>query len=269
LGCGYAVSLADGEDGQLLLHCFGGCEFAEIMPALVEFGLFDGDDEYQQHGEEDHRRVVYAHQRDDAERIAHARQIYDAASWDQRIAVYLRGRGIHLISPLLRFSETAPHRLGTHLPAILAPVVDINGKQTGTHLTYLRHDGGLKVNLPKEYQRECRGVIRGGSIRLAPHDPDTELVVGEGVESTLSAMQLFGRVGWSAVYAGGLKTLELPPAVRSIIIAADNDVSGAGQCNALAAYDRWRLEGRQVSIKTPPDIGTDFNDLLLDRGRDE
>ena len=43
--CGYALSLADGEGGQLLLHCFGGCEFDEIMPALVEYGLLDGDND--------------------------------------------------------------------------------------------------------------------------------------------------------------------------------------------------------------------------------
>ena len=78
-------------------------------------------------------------------------------------------------------------------------------------------------------------------------------------------MQLFGRAGWAAVYAGGLKTMELPPEVRRIIIAADNDASGAGQRNALEAYDRWTAEGRSGRIKTPPAVGTDFNDLLLRR----
>ena len=125
-----------------------------------------------------------------------------------------------------------------------------------------------RPTLPKEYQRECRGVIHGGAIRLAEHDPDAELIVAEGVESTFSAMQLFGRAGWAAVYAGGLKTIELPPDVRRIIIAADNDASGAGQRNALAAYDRWTAEGRSVRIKTPPDVGDDFNDVLSSqRGR--
>ena len=138
---------------------------------------------------------------------------------------------------------------------MLAPVVNVSGEQTGVHMTYLRPDGGGKADLPKEYQRECRGVIRGGAIRLAEHDPDTELIVAEGVETTLSAMQIFGLAGWSAVFAGGLKTMELPSNVRRIIIAADNDVSGAGQRNALAAYDRWTAEGRAVRIKAPPDVG--------------
>jgi putative DNA primase/helicase len=257
--CGYSLSLSDGEDGRLLVCCFGGCEFDEIMPALVEYGLLDDDD-----GDDLHvsRRVIVC-QRDNTERIAHARQIYASGVWDERIVVYQRSRGIDLVSPVLRFTEHAPHRLGARLPAMLAPVVNAVGEQTGLHMTYLRPDGGGKADLPKEYQRECRGAIHGGAIRLAEHDPDAELIVAEGIESAFSAMQLFGRAGWAAVYAGGLKTLELPSTVRAIIIAADNDASGAGQRNALAAYDRWTAEGRSVRIKTPPNLGTDFNDLLL------
>ena len=115
--CGYSLSLSDGEDGRLLAFCFGGCEFNEIMSALVEYGLLDDDD-----GDDPHvsRRVTVC-QRDGAERIAQARQIYASGVWDERIAVYLRSREIGLTSPVLRFHEQAPHRLGARLPAMLAP----------------------------------------------------------------------------------------------------------------------------------------------------
>src|SRR5262249_36019631 len=146
-------------------------------------------------------------------------------------------------------------------------VVDINGELTGVHMTYLRPDGSGKADLPRQLQRECRGVIRGGTIRLAEYDPDYPLIVGEGIESTLAAMQLFCRLGWSAVDADGLKTAELPARRRDIVIAADNDTTGAGQCAAFDARCRWLAEGRSVRIVTPPDAGTDFNDLLLVRGR--
>jgi hypothetical protein len=43
LGCGYALSLAEGEDGRLLAHCYGGCSYPELEAALVEFGLYDDD----------------------------------------------------------------------------------------------------------------------------------------------------------------------------------------------------------------------------------
>jgi hypothetical protein len=185
-GCGYGLSFCDGPDGRLLAFCYGGCPFDRIMAALVEYGLLDDDDDDDLHVS----RGVIVCQREDATRIADAQAIYASGTWDSRIAVYLRSRWITQTSPILRFLEQTPHRLSAHLPAILAPVVDVNGGQTGTHLTYLRRDGAGKADLPRKYQRECRGMIRGGAIRLAEHDPNAELIIGEGVESTFSAMQL-------------------------------------------------------------------------------
>jgi hypothetical protein len=257
-GCGYGLSFCDRADGRLLAFCFGGCAFDEIMSALVEYGLLDDDD-----GDDFHvSRGVTVCQRDNTERIAPARQIYDSGGRDERIAVYLRSRRIRLTSPVLRFTEQAPHRLGVRVPAMLAPVVNVTGEQTGLHMTFLRHDASGKADLPKEYQRESRGLIQGGAIRLIPFDPDVELVLAEGLETSLAASELFGLPCWSAVYAGGLCTLVLPPEVRRIVIAADNDASGAGQRNALAAYDRCRAEGRSVRIVAPPVVGDDFNDVL-------
>ena len=145
---------------------------------------------------------------------------------------------------------------------MLAPVVDVNSVQTGVHMTFLKKDGSGKAELPKEYQRECRGAVRGGAIRLIPFEPDVELVLAEGLETSLAASELFGLPCWSALYAGGLCSLVLPPEVRRVVIAANNDGSGAGQRAALAAYDRWRDEGRSVRIVAPPVVGDDFNDAL-------
>ena len=289
LDCGYVMSLSDGEDGRLLAFCFGGCEFDQVMSALVGYGLLDDLDDCDDSDNPLTPRPAAERIAHAAERVAQAREIYAGGVEDERVQIYLRSRGIKLTSPVLRFSEHPPHRLGAHLPAMLAPVVNISGEQTGVHMTYLRHDGGGKADLPEEFQRECRGVIRGGAIRLCEHDPYSELIIGEGIETTFAAAGLFGRVSrsavfaaietglittqlalpcWSAVFAGGLKTLELPPDVRRIIIAADNDASGAGQRNALAAYDRWTAEGREVRIKAPPDVGDDFNDVLIKRRPD-
>ena len=48
-GCGYGLSLCDGADVSLLVHCYVGCDFNEIMPALVEYGLLDDDDDVDSH----------------------------------------------------------------------------------------------------------------------------------------------------------------------------------------------------------------------------
>ena len=263
--CGYSLSLSDGEDGRLLAFCFGGCTFNEIMLALVEYGLLDGEEGDLSSLLGD-RFLPFRNDADQRRRkIQQAREIYANSAWGDRIAVYLRARAIRRTSPVLRFQEQAPHRLGARLPAMIAPIVDIDGELTGVHMTYLRRDGAGKADLPKEYQRECRGVIHGGAIRLMPFDPKVELLISEGLETGLAAAELFALPCWSAVYAGGLRSLALPPAVRRIIIAADNDVSGAGQRNALAAYDRWVAEGREVRIKCPPNAGDDFNDVLIKR----
>jgi putative DNA primase/helicase len=264
LGCGYALSLADGEDGTLLAHCFGGHEFDEIMMALVEYGLLDDDT--------DSAGPVYAgngsasHRRDDAARIAHAVEIYRLGTTDERIGIYLRSRGIALTSPVLRFSEQAPHRLGIRLPAMLAPVSDVHGEQTGVHMTFLRPDSSGKADLSKEHQRQTNGVIRGGTIRLAAHDPERPLLIAEGIETALSAMQIFALPGWAAGYAANLKdTLALPPAVQHLVIAVDHDKSGAGQRNAIEAAQRWEAEGRTVRIVMPKTVDNDFNDILKGR----
>jgi putative DNA primase/helicase len=263
-GCGYALSFCDGADGRLLVYCYGGCDFPEIFNELVQYGLLDGDPGVPPVGQ-----VIP--DRDDERRrrkIESARATYASGAEDERIGVYLRSRGIGFTSPILKFLEQAPHRLGVRLPAMLAPVVDMDGEQIGVHLTYLRPDGVGKADLPKEFQRECRGALAGGTIRLIPFNPDVELIIAEGVETALSAAEIFVLPCWSAVYAGGLRSLALPPYVRRIIIAADNDASGVGQRAALAAHDRWAAEGREVRIKAPPEVGDDFNSVLLKRRPD-
>jgi hypothetical protein len=260
LGCGYNLSLCDGEDRRMLVHCFGGCNPSLILSALVEYGLYDDDG-----GDLEVSRPVTVWQPVDPARIARAREIYASAVEDERIGVYLRSRVINLTSPVLRFLEEAPHRLGARLPAMVAPIVNAAGEQIGVHLTYLRRDGAGKANLLKEHQRETRGALAGGAIRLIPFNPEVELILAEGIETSLAASEMFELPCWSAVYAGGLKTVELPPEVRRILIAADHDEAGR-QC-ALAARGRWVAEGRAARVKVPPIPGQDFNDVLLGRRR--
>ena len=256
LGCGYSLSLANGEDGRLLAHCFGGCEFDRILAALVEFGLLD-DDSF------DYEPVwaIRSARADDADRIARAKCFYESLTPGPAIDTYLRSRSIGISSTVLRWAPYCPHRCGRTFPAMIAPVVDIDGELTAIHATFLRPDGNGKADLPRNLQRETRGIVRNGTIRLAKHDPDRELAVGEGIESVFSIMQRLELPGWSTVSADGLRTAELPPAVQRIVIAVDYDRGGAGQRNAAAAMRRWQGEGRVVRAVLPKIIGTDFNDL--------
>lgn len=263
LGCGYKLSLANGDDGKLLAYCHGGHGYEAILTALVQFGLLDDGECF------DAPLPSSKPKADPAQNIETARSIYAplAPAAGTPAECYLRSRAIGLPVPsTLRFGA-CPHRLGGAFPAMAAPVVGVDGKLTGIHMTYLHPDGTGKADFADpDFQRETRGVIRGGSIRLAPHIPERELIIAEGIETTLSAMEIFGLPGWSSVSAAGLKTVELPPTVRCVVIAEDNDLTGAGQRNALAARQRWTGEGRAVRVVIPPEAGTDFN-TILGRGK--
>jgi putative DNA primase/helicase len=132
-------------------------------------------------------------------------------------------------------------------------------------MTYLRPDGSGKIDAPrKELQRETRGPIAGGAVRLASYESDRELIVTEGIETAASCMQMFGLPAWAALSTSELKALELPPEVRNVLIAVDNDEHGAGQDASLTAMRRWQEEGRSVRRRIPNKSG-DFNDVLREQ----
>ena len=146
---------------------------------------------------------------------------------------------------------------------MVVPIVDVHGRQIGAHATFLRSDGRGKAELPKREQREFVGPRMGGAVRLADPRPGVPLLVGEGIESTLSAMQIFGLPGWAALSADGIAALELPSEIRDIRICADNDQNAVGQSAAVTAYRRWTAEDRIVRVLLPPQAGTDFRDVLV------
>ena len=97
-------------------------------------------------------------------------------------------------------------------------------------------------------------------MRLA--EPGEVLMVGEGIETCLTAMQATGHAAWAALSTSGLRALDLPTDGRDVIVLADSD--DPGEAAAQDCARRWKREGRRVRIARPPH-GMDFNDLLLGR----
>jgi hypothetical protein len=196
-----------------------------------------------------------------ADRIAAAMRIWNntTTATGTLIEVYLRARGITMPVPtVLRYHGALRHGpTKDERPAMVALVTDVDDKPVAVHRTYLRRDGAAKATV--EPNRMTLGAIRGAAVRLSPLAD--ELAIGEGIETTLSAMQATGRPGWAALSTTGLKTLALPVTVRSVIILADGD--DAGEAASRAAAARWLHEGRQVRIARAP-AGKDFNDLLME-----
>ena len=199
---------------------------------------------------------------DDTRRSEAALAIWESAKRAQGtlVEVYLASRGIHLAAPVaLRFHPGLKHPSGGIWPAMVALVTrGSDGKPLAIHRTYLARDGIGKA--PVEPQKMMLGPCRGGAVRLAK--PGDVLMVGEGIETCLAAMQASGHPAWAALSTSGLRALDLPKDVRDVIVLADGDEAGEAAARDCAL--RWQREGRRVRIARPPQ-GMDFNDMLLAR----
>jgi hypothetical protein len=175
------------------------------------------------------------------------------------VETYFRSRAITIPPPpCLRFHPELYHSpFGSHWPAMVAARAGPDGTIAAIHRTFLSQDGCGKA--PVDPQRMDLGPAKGTAIQLAPSAD--ELMVGEGIETTMSAMQATGRPGWAAGSAVALRALVLPPLVRSVIILVDGDDAGEGASRSAAS--RWIGEGRQVRIARAP-AGKDFNDILIE-----
>ncbi len=128
----------------------------------------------------------------------------------------------------------------------------VDGEPIAIHRTFVTCHGKAPVDPAKM----MLGPTRGGTVRLA--EATDKLMIGEGIESCLSAMRVTGIPTWAALSTSGLKTLGLPDGIRDVVILADGD--DAGERAAMQAARRWKGEGRRVRIARPP-RGEDFNDI--------
>jgi len=103
------------------------------------------------------------------------------------------------------------------------------------------------------------GPVAGGSVRLAPIGADGHLGIAEGIETALSAHQLFGIPVWAALSADGLRRWEWPAGVRRVTILRDAGKAGATAAAALS--ERLAAAGIAHAILAPIH-GDDFNDDL-------
>jgi hypothetical protein len=256
--CGGSLTLRDGRE-RLLIRCWAGCNSVEVFAELRRRGLT---------GRTEGARSAPISVRDEdradaARRIGLARRIWDAARDARRTPVvrYFAGRGIARSVPSsLRWAPALRRPDGTYGSGMVARVDNLDGELIGVHRTWLtRHAAGNW----RRRDRAMLGRAAGGAVRLAP--AGKTLLVGEGVETVLAAMQATGLPGWAALSTSGMVALTLPLVVGQVIVLADHDANGAGERAARAAAKRWLAEGRRVRIALPPEAGTDMADVLAGR----
>lgn len=160
---------------------------------------------------------------------------------------------------------------GPTMPGMLSAFSDVHRDITGLQRTFLSADG----------QKDTAGVSRlfvgpqaeGGAVRLGP--VGQALGIAEGVETALAASRMFGLVVWAGLTAGGVLKWLPPEGVEQIVIFADADENFTGQSAAFQLAHRLmaqKVPGTtnkpryQVQVElpgwSPPEFGTDFNDIL-------
>ena len=144
---------------------------------------------------------------------------------------------------------------------MIALAVDAAGRGQAVHRTYLAPGGTGKASL--DPPRATLGPIGGAVVRLCRPRPGEPLVIGEGIETALSAGVLTGLPAWAALSAGNLARVPLPDDVRAVQLASDHDAPG--QRAAWQAADAFTGQGRAVRVLTPDTAGDDFNDILRRR----
>jgi hypothetical protein len=254
-----SLAIREGRDGRVLLKCHAGCAQWDVIGALRDRGIWMPGSG-RSSAVPPRIADIGEHRGDGGDRGAFALQIWADCipARATLVETYLRGRGLVLPAPAsLRFHPALKHPSGALWPAMVALVTrGTDGVPVGIHRTFLARDGAGKA--PVTPAKMMLGRCGGGVVRLA-EAADT-LMVGEGIETTLSVMQVTGQPAWAALSTSGLRALNLPPEVREVVLLADGDEPGGAA--ARHAARRWVREGRSARIARAP-AGKDFNDLLI------
>lgn len=212
-----SLAISVGKDGSVLVRCHAGCHQRDLIAALRERGLWHTTGRGQGVTRDHRPGNADEPDADDLKRSAAALAIWHASrSADGTpVATYLRSRGLDLPdSPPLRFHAGLRHPSGGIWPAMVALVTHgPTGSPIAIHRTFLAQNGGGKA--PVDPAKMMLGPCRGGAVRLG--EPSPMLMVGEGIETCLAAMQATGNAAWAALSTSGLRSLDLPSRVRELI----------------------------------------------------
>jgi putative DNA primase/helicase len=253
-----SLSIRNSATGKVLVHCFAGCEPQRVIQALKDMGLWPaGPDARLLSASHSARPPAVHHSGPDTAAMAIRCWRTAQGAPGSRIEAYLRSRQSSIpVPPSLRFHPSLRHPSGSYWPAMIALITEgVSGRPIGVHRTFLAPSGEGKA--PVDPQKMMLGPCRGGAVRLGPTCGN--LLVGEGIETCLSAMQATGQSAWAALSTSGLRSLALPAQVREVIILADGD--DPGEAAARDAGERWAREGRLVRVAPAP-RGLDFNSVL-------
>ncbi len=241
----------------ILFHCFAGCSNEAVIAALERCGV-RGRDLFSGSGS------VEFQPKKNLPFSPNARRLWQSAMaiTDSPAERYLAQRGLMSTSDQLRYlgrTPLGPRGAVQFLPAILAAVTTDMGV-VALHRTFLDAAGGKLAGF--ERPKRALGSLGFGAVRVAP-PVQGRLGLAEGIESALSAMQLFGIPCWATLGNKRFGLVSIPESVRELFLFIDNDAGGAlAEERALKAY---AAPNRVIHSRAPAPPGSDWNDELKSR----
>jgi len=252
-----SLSVHDGDGARILLRCFAGCEFLDILDALKRLGLID-DIPNRAPGAnlaaKAARLPAVAEHPPDPAALAIWRNAKPAP--ETIIARYLQHRAIRIAPPPSLRCCTIMHLGRYEMPAMVAGVQRPDGQVVAVQTTILTPKGTkAAISVPKI----ATGPLGAGAVRFAAAAETTG--IAEGCETALSAQIMTGVPTWASLGCQRLHRVELPSIVREVHVFGDNDEPGRAAADRTAALHQQ--VGRKVVLRFPPDTCKDWNDFLV------
>lgn len=256
-----SLSVRDAKDGKILVHCHAGCQQTVLIAELRNRGLW-----HQTRGcLQESASAPLSSGPPDSSALNRGRA---AALWQEATLIagtiaarYLTSRRVFPLAAefdglVLRFHPSCPYG-GSRHPCLLALMRDLFSNEPQAIQRTALTSTGQKIG------RRSLGRTSSSAIKLSPdEDVASGLVIGEGLETVLSAVSMDFRPAWALGDAGSVRNFPVFSSIECLTIIVDNDENGIGQQAAVGCSTRWTSAGREVTRIIPNQRGHDMNNVL-------
>ena len=249
-------------EGRVIVHTFGDGDWKDVLDYLRGEGLVDAHNAPTSLSQS--RRVQAAGAVTGLERRQAALRIWEAgrplAGTLSSRHCALRGVSRPLPGPdVLRHGGQTPVSAYAasrhHRPALLAAISDRDGGLTAVEVTYLAPNARRAIDL--RLSRKTVGPSPGScAVRIDAAAP--QMLVAEGLFTTLSASARFALPAWALMSTRNLRHWRPPQGVRHVLIAADRGADGEASAEQLRAG--LVAAGLKARVALPPEGFGDWNE---------